>query len=405
MAAPVRFLPMARSPEEAHSEQSSKRQRFDAEEQKEESQTFPIELLSETIRSSIGETFSPAECAESIANMNPELLLQIVQYTKKDFLALFSREDKKSKFFADTLCILYTTALRNSRYYQSVCDLEENIESLMPLATQEAMRSLIEQAEALLNGIEATYQQRIALLAQIEKTLNLFAYIDFEADEQIKNLYIYARNMDNSFFINCRMNCPTFFNNLRICAHERESLQTLRRRLLAHAADPQKRPELIAPASQRNQILNYEAQNLYEAGVEFLTGCLKLTLRKRKQGERLPQDLVNAINQASKIEGFGHLNFNALRKRKMPILPAQFVWNVLVNYAGKDINEFMGLFIERLGNVEFDLLVEGLNRPNEDKKVIILDALTHCFPQATFPSLKIWVGPLEYTESDSRIGR
>ncbi len=201
---------------------------------KRQTSTLSSRIDLQRIQALLNQGSSPRECALTIAS--PDLNSQIAAYKPREFTRLFPRVEKP---VLDTLCILYTNALRNTSYYDIAQNLEKNIESWLLLIEPDSMATLVQGANELIKTpLEfwdgRHYQACLAYLDKIKERLNLFSYASPEIVARIENLHTYVRNKEGTRYPNCQKFYGEFCVRCRIYKHHRENLEQAHEQLSAH---------------------------------------------------------------------------------------------------------------------------------------------------------------------------
>lgn len=350
--------------------------------------------------------------ASSIAATNPEILLDLVGYSKQEllkeiepYLPETSQEKGRAR---SAILILYTIALRNSRHNETTVNLEPKIAELLGFTKSEYIRGLIARGEAALGtNVEETeesvgyaIQLCSSLLTEVGRAYDLFYYVDPGNKGRIEVLYTYTKIGGHFVFPNCRRHFPTFCQNLSILGSERNALSRIRRDLVRKLEVAQKlRAELRRqqePKISRDRalVLEHHARTLWNAATQFIRHAFQVTIeRKTKKRLFLPQPFVGAVNACSLFERQRSRTFNILIGRSPPPLSDQFICEVFGRYMGENVDDFadfMKLFVLNLREREFQSLQRDLqDADHREQRVeqLLMNYFNGC---DTFMGIRSW---------------
>ncbi len=250
--------------------------------------------------------------AEEIVLNNPEILFPLVNYRLKDLLSeIVPLVPKRSQKKVDvTLKILYSMSLVNSRYGETVKQLEIHIPAYLRISQKanfrnlcmQSWRAIQEKPKDSLGDLQRQIKIRNRFMHEINELLNLFFYTDPEHNEKIKNVAKYARSyFGRPLHLTCKKNFPILCHNLAICENERNQLVHLRQRLHSQIQELQQRAIPLYTA-QRVIILQPEREKLYDnyaipfwnAGSQILKIAFRNGSENAKQ-DQITEQLVSAV--------------------------------------------------------------------------------------------------------------
>jgi len=391
-------------------------QRAQEEEKKEQEVELPVHSFDpETLYTAIAIDLSASE----IAAMNPDLLPKLAQYRKNDLFKIFepwivASEKELQKKIQTTLITLYLLGLMNSTFEKITEDLEKNIADYLPRTTKEKFQTLIKNGDLAiathppktLADAEKEVIRLSAITQEINGLLMLFSYLEPENLERIEMLYTYAQKPNGTLrFPNCETHFSDLCLNLQINQNERSELRNIQKCLMKKIWDLRKFIKRVcspSPISERERLYSNHAVAFWEAGVKILELALQETFTKKRENRRfyLPEGFVNAVRNASKLEGFRYRNFQEMVDDRELKLAPQFILAIWGEYMGplssiNDAADLMNFILSKLNENQFLKLQNELKKPLKRDEIIFTTAKDFLIGQIrgniTFLSLKYWV--------------
>lgn len=370
------------------------------------SESFDMGTLCAHISLALLEENNPQKAASAVIIQAPDILRDIAAYQKQPFLDLFEKvavDYENQSTMKAALLILYSNSLTNSRYRKHVEDLENCITRLTLTSTpfhakemiQKASRLLKEEIPSALQPIETKLTEIREVSRQIEMFLNLFDYLDVQ--EQIKNVAQFTRIGNDSQFPDCQTYFPILCKNLLLCKNQEGEMRALRSQLASkivaltqHQAASYRLGQKEELPIKKKNFLTYQSELLWKVCSDLLQEAFSETLLQKKATPEffIPQDLVNAINRASRNSQSRELSFQKLIDRNRIVISPLFVAQVWDEYLPSC--DSLHLMERIIGQVSDDIFAQLQKMDGESMLKILKSEISPQSP-LSFVRLKDWI--------------
>lgn len=363
------------------------------------------------------QTRSISRTVDDIFIANPEHLTYfLAAFRKRDLNIYMDRflkmnnvqRDSRDKYIT-TMLVLYSTALANSRFGRSAESLEKELPALIALS-KEGPKLIDEAAELLsqpvpekIEDIKILQANLATMLHRLVVYLNLFAYMESDLEEKIRNIYMHTKNFAGTTrFPVCRKLYPELVQRLRISQNERREAQKLKGHLmqfrenLRYKAASFLEPKEVLKKPQEI-VLEYRAIPLWDCCTEMLERAFKLGF---SPDVAIPTEFANCVTTVARSERpFKDFTFNKLYHNPMPPLPPRFISEVWGRFLGdhlliNDYSDLMRFIILKMPDELFQKLQIALNGANkkEDAMAVFYEFFkAQSVDPITMHTLKEWI--------------
>lgn len=351
----------------------------------------------------------PERAATSISSANPEICLQFtgshsqIMNGLQTYLTGSSYSAKIKKFLTNTIHEMVVISLLNSRYQKVLETLEGNIQSYLSISTTENFHKMIDNTKALLSSVIPQNLSELQLhcfelnkaLGEISEALDLFYYLDPEAEESIRLLAQNAK-IDDEFpmFGDCQVSFPRLCQNLRTLSHEKTELTQLRREILEKQTILQRKQrelledqetkqaprETVSMSGERSRFYNADPTFFWNNGILILKEVFVNTLLSHKS-KAFTKELSAAMDLASMQSlNWSRNTFAELCPKKgtspLPTFEDGYINEVWGHYTKEidhltDIGDFMRHFINSLPERSFEQLKASSDKAKDLRKAFL----------------------------------
>lgn len=288
-------------------------------------------------------------------------------------------EDARDKYIKAML-VLYSTALANSQIGKSAEFLEKELPAL--IASSKQGQTLMDEASELLSQpvpeelekLKTLQSDVSTMLPRLVLYLNLFAYVESDLEEKIRNVYTYTKNFAGTArFPVCKRLYPELVQQLRISENTRKEVQKLKGNLMQVAENLRyKIASFMQPKEVLKKpleiVLEYHAIPLWDCCADMLERAFKLGF---SPDVAIPTDFCKCVTTVARSQRpFKDFTFHKLFHNPMPPLPPQFICEVWDQFLGdnpdiSDYSDLMRFIILKMPEELFEKLEAALKEANK----------------------------------------